>query len=71
MNKNKQWSEEMSDAGWRQRITARIASVKVRQDKAWSMVEMYRESGEPHGVMDAGSELEALQRARVELEALL
>jgi hypothetical protein len=54
----------------RDEIEKRLASLKAREEIAWGMAKMFLENRDAHGVMDAGSELEALKRAIAEVEHL-
>lgn len=52
------------------KIDSAIESLREREEAAWGMAKMYLLNRDAHGVMDAGSELEALKRAIMELSAL-
>lgn len=51
-------------------IEALIASLRRRKTECWRMVEVFVINLDAHGVMDMGAELQALDRAIIELEKL-
>lgn len=48
-------------------VSAALASIDARIESTWTAVELFTKNRDPHGVMDMGAELQALQRARLEL----
>ena len=48
-------------------IDERLKNIQAREEACWRMVELYTEARDPHGVMDMGCEIQALQRAKQEL----
>lgn len=47
-----------------------IASLRVREGMAWNAAALFMLNRDPHGLHDMGVEIEALERARKELEKL-
>lgn len=47
-----------------------LASLRTRRENTWKMAATFLENRDAHGVMDMGSEIEALNRAIIELEKL-
>ena len=47
-----------------------LADIDKRIQKAWIAVQLFCDMRDPHGVMDMGAELQALERAKKELEKL-
>jgi hypothetical protein len=51
-------------------IDDRIAKIQERTDVCWKMAWVFLENKDAHGIHDMGVEIQALQRALVELEAI-
>lgn len=47
-----------------------IDSIIYREAKCWDMAEVFLMNRDPHGIHDMGVELQALERARKEIEKL-
>ena len=48
-----------------------LKNILEREDACWKMTYTFIENKDAHGVMDMGAELQALERARKEVEKLL
>lgn len=62
-----EWGDEFTDG---EPIKLRVASIERRISVLWDMTAVFAEQRDAHGVMDMGAEIQALQRAKAELEAL-
>ena len=49
----------------------RIKSLKERERICWEMAQVFLENKDAHGIHDMGVELQALQRAIVEIEGYI
>lgn len=47
-----------------------MGSIKTREDTCWAMAEVFLANRDAHGLHDMGVEIQALQRAAIELEKL-
>lgn len=47
-----------------------LTSIKKREKDCWAMGQTFLDNQDAHGVMDIGAELQALERARKEIEKL-
>jgi hypothetical protein len=47
-----------------------LENIKQREENCWKMAQTLLDNRDAHGVMDMGAELQALQRARREIEKL-
>ena len=47
-----------------------LESLKEREDACWLMSNVFLQNRDAHGIHDMGVEIQALQRARAELEKL-
>jgi hypothetical protein len=47
-----------------------IDSIRYREAKCWDMAEVFLMNRDAHGIHDMGVELQALERARKEIEKL-
>lgn len=59
----------MSDI--KDKLERSLVSLEKRRAHCWDMVSVYTESKDAHGVMDMGSELEALNRAIDEIKKVI
>ena len=48
-----------------------LESIRARLDICWATAAMFLENEDSHGLHDMGVEIQALERARAELEKLL
>jgi hypothetical protein len=53
------------------KILTRIKSLKEREKICWRMAKVFLENKDAHGIHDMGVELQALQRAIVEVESFI
>lgn len=51
-------------------ITQSLISLQERERICWDMAKVFLENRDAHGVMDMGAELQALQRAILEIKRL-
>ena len=52
------------------KINEVIDSLKMREEACWGMASVFLMNNDAHGIHDMGVEIQALQRARLELEKL-
>jgi hypothetical protein len=52
-------------------VESYIESIQNREDACWMMSKVFLENKDAHGLHDMGVEIQALQRAKSELEKLL
>ena len=50
-----------------EKIEKQIESLRNREETCWKMAKVFMENKDPHGIHDMGVELQAIQRAILEL----
>lgn len=50
-----------------EKIEKQIESLRSREETCWEMAKVFMENKDPHGIHDMGVELQAIQRAILEL----
>lgn len=63
-------SDVIIETQWIIRARAQRASLISRRGQAWGAVQMFLANGDVHGVMDLCVEIQALDRAIKEIEAV-
>lgn len=62
--------ERPPDYAARASIAVQLAHIEGRIKMGWQSARLFWENRDAHGVMDMGAELQSLERAKKELEAL-